>query len=240
MLLKFTRGAVIGATAVAALGWAAMSPASATMVIPSSTGYDLNGNPMPGLYQTMDSLYGAGNWKQFDDTLVQTATNNGTTIGVNFVVRYARDPSTFGVWKDTTTFTPFMSTSNSAGPNPPVVIITSDMLSTNPGGQYDLGFRNDATHVLFSSDDTKNPDGLPHLIEFQILNLTNTFVMAWKDTVGLGDKDYNDLILQYTVSFNPSPTPVPEPITISLLGGALLLAGGARGYARARSSRNIG
>ncbi len=234
MLLKFTRGALIGATALAAFGWAAIGPASATMVTPAPVG----GNGEPGLYTIMNNLYGAGNWTQFDDSLVQTATNNGTqTLGVTYTARYAADNSTFGIWKDGTTFNPLMTVTN-AGAQPSYVLITPSMLSTNPGGIYSPGLRDDTTGISYRSNDAKNPDGLPHLIEFQITNMTNTFVMAWEDELGGGDRDYNDLILQYVVDFNPKPPPaqVPEPITVSLLGASLLLVGGARRYLKTKPS----
>jgi hypothetical protein len=99
------------------------------------------------------------------------------------------------------------------------------MLSSSFGGIYEKGLRDDTTGQLFSSNESKNADGRAHLIEFQILSMPNTYVMAWEDQIG-GDYDYNDLILEYTRVLNPRP--VPEPMTLSLLASALILVGGSR------------
>lgn len=211
-----------GILALGALG----SPARATMVTPGS-------NPSePSLYQLMNNIYGAGNWVQLDDSSTQTVTNGGQSITLNYDVRYASDTGTFGVFKDGTSFSPFMNVSGNTA-TPTSVQITPSMLSTNIGGIYSWGYKNDTTGQLFSGNNAMNADQRAHLIIFAIPNLTNTFVLAWEDMVG-GDYDYNDLLLQE--SWVLTPTPVPEPLTISLLGSALILAAGARRLVRPKTS----
>jgi hypothetical protein len=224
---KIDRGiARVGLLVGGLLAFAAwQTPAHAVMVTPN------NSPGEPNLYTVMNNLYGVGNWAQVDDSLIQTATNVGQTVGVTFDARYAADNLTYGYWKDNTTFISQMSVTK-AGAVPVSLIVSGSQLTTSLGGIFSNGLRDDTTGALFSSDKTKNADGLAHVIEFTILNNPNMGVMAWEDTVG-GDYDYQDLILQYVIDFHPT-MPVPEPATMSLFGAALLLAGGARRYLRSK------
>jgi hypothetical protein len=159
----------------------------------------------------------------------RNGTNSGATIGVDLQARYASDASTFGFFKDTTTFVPVASFNS--GVTSQSSVITPSMLSSQIGGLFEWGFRNDTTGQLFSSNEAKNSDQTAHLILFQLLSIPNTYVLAWEDRTSW-DYDYNDLILEYRYTMNPSP--VPEPMTISLLGAALIMAGGIRRVRRRR------
>jgi hypothetical protein len=229
MLNKLARGVLASAIATAVAGWCAMiAPASATMISPN-----LNANNgEPSLYQIMNSTYGAGNWSQYDSATTAYGTNSGVSIGVEARALYASDSSTFGVLQNTTTFVPVISFNGSLTSQSATIL--PSMLSTNVGGQFETAFKNDTTGQYFYSNAAENPDHQAHLIEFQILNMPNTYVFAWEDSVG-GDYDYNDLVMQY--QFTMDPDPVPEPMTISLLGGALLFGSCAQRYLKRKQAR---
>jgi hypothetical protein len=177
----------------------------------------------PGLYQLMNSLYGAGNWTQWDSGGVSTFSTANRTFYQSYDVRYASDNAEVGFLKDNTTFFSTMSVTGSgsgAVATPASATITSDMLSTGGNGIASYGLKNTTTGQLYSSDWTKNADGLVHLIMFTITNMPNTFVMAWEDTLGGGDHDYNDMIVQLVQ--REGSVPVPEPATLSVIGMALI------------------
>jgi hypothetical protein len=68
-----------------------------------------------------------------------------------------------------------------------------------------------------------NPDGLDHALFYE----TNLgFTIAFEDILGGGDRDFEDLV----VNFNPNP--VPEPGTILLLGLGLIGLAGFRRKSR--------
>lgn len=83
----------------------------------------------------------------------------------------------------------------------------------------------------FYSDTTKNTDSYDHMVAYQSKGgnvmlpgsttytpwLANELVLAFEDTVGGGDHDYNDMVLMVE-----SVAPVPEPGTMVLLGAGLL------------------
>jgi hypothetical protein len=217
-------------------GMALHNPASAIMVTPAH-----NPNGEPFLYDIMNSTYGAGNYTQLDSTNGAVGTNVGQSYFVNYQVRYAADPGTYGLLTDNGTFHSLMSFTGGTGPlsagavaTPPTALLSNAALSSWVpfGSTFTTGFRDTATGATFSSDPSKNADGLVHLIMFELTNRSTpnslTFVGAWKDALGLGDGDYNDLILEWTVTFASDPTPVPEPATLALLGASCLLLAGAR------------
>jgi hypothetical protein len=83
----------------------------------------------------------------------------------------------------------------------------------------------DVNQQTFYSDPSKNiiDDLFDHMVTFEVtggregtlvneLGLTHSYVIAWEDLLGGGDRDYNDLVVE--VAF---VQPVPEPSTILLI-----------------------
>lgn len=106
-----------------------------------------------------------------------------------------------------------------------------------------FGFFLKSGNNTFYSDTTKNTDTYDHMVAYQGKNgyvklpgattftpwLPNEFVLAFEDTLGGGDHDYNDMVLMIE-----SVAPVPEPGTMVLLGIGML---GLAIYGKRRMNR---
>ncbi len=140
---------------------------------------------------------------------------------MTFTSRYASDNSQFGVNTNQTSYTPLINL-GPAGAQPQSIIVTPSMQASQVGGLFTWAFKDLSSGLTFSTDKTKNADGLDHVIFFELNGSPNDIVMAWEDSIG-GDYDYNDAVFE--VSFTNVPTPVPEPGTIALIAAACLGAG---------------
>jgi len=60
---------------------------------------------------------------------------------------------------------------------------------------------------VWTTLDYLNSDGRDHMVTWEIITMSNTWVVGWEESFGGGDRDYNDLVLEVTVI----PLPFPEP-----------------------------
>ncbi len=91
-------------------------------------------------------------------------------------------------------------------------------------------FLNTPTGDTYFSEKSINQDGVDHMVAFQGgptrgnigLNpwLSNEYLLAWEDTYGGGDRDYNDFVVMVE-----SVIGVPEPSSIAIFGAGLFAIG---------------
>lgn len=232
MLTNFNKISIAAAAAVAVLGWSAMNgQAHATMITPASSS-----NGEPGVYQIMNSIYGAGNWMQAEQEWLWHPAA-GSSYTASFEVRYAADPGVFGfVPSGGSASTDIMSFDGSGATVLKSSLAAADTAG-NGGSTFTWTYTEKATGALFSSDPTKNGDAFDHLIGFYLVDKNGsiadadgrvTLVLAWEDLFGGGDRDYNDAVIEIVYSPPGVTRKVPEPATAGMLGVALIALGAWR------------
>jgi hypothetical protein len=111
-----------------------------------------------------------------------------------------------------------------ANPNKP---ITADLdpAETSTPFRFGVYFGSGRVGNMYSSDAEQNFFDLDHMVTFQILDNkgegTDTYVLAWEDARFLGDRDYQDLVVQVNGVFagktpQPSVPLVPAPAAMAL------------------------
>jgi hypothetical protein len=86
----------------------------------------------------------------------------------------------------------------------PQNILIFDANTSNPGSTFDLGTFKAGTRLTFAletsegytyyTDQVQNPDFLSHVRKLP--TGSNKWELRWEDIYGLGDRDYNDLIVE--------------------------------------------
>lgn len=167
----------------------------------------------------LDALYGLSNLQRIGDSfkgnqLWELTSGAGS---VTAVAKFAGFNQEFGVVPDANggTFMSLFTVSANidplGGPGPSILLPTT---LTGP-----FRFANDPSGApLWSSRQSDNSDGgLDHMVAWKIIG-TGNFVLAWEDLAGLGDKDYNDLV----VEVRGAAPATPEPGTLLLVGMGLM------------------
>lgn len=187
-----------------------------------------NPNSEPDLIASLDLIYGPGGYTRVSDNNDQLwkILNNG--FSATAVSSFAYGVINFGLCmicdgSDDITFTPLVVTDGaplnmSLSPN--VIVgdgiynLFIDSLISDPLYQNDVG-------RVFSSP-LWNAGNTDHMVTFAVVGMPNTYIIAFEDVLSTAnivqDRDFNDVAIQVT-----SLHPVPEPGTLTLLGGALLL-----------------
>ena len=214
--------------------WLADSLASATTVLPNP-GEEPSLATEGGL---LDSLYGLGNLTRMDDSLDQKWGNTGLAH-VLVVAQYAGYSQTFGYLPGDTgsAFVPLVTVTATGLIDGAEVTFTID----ESGADFRWGDDPNGAGVapgLWSAREDHNSDLKDHMVTWQITgteghpdNRLGAFVVAFEDLFGLGDRDYNDLVvLVWGVTDGPivpaQPTQlVPAPPSLLLVGIAMV--GGA-------------
>jgi Domain of unknown function (DUF4114)/PEP-CTERM motif len=172
----------------------------------------------------LDTLYGLDNVKRIDDDLDQLWKHkNDNNSLVQAEAKFASYSQSFGYIRgeEGNSFSELFTVS--AG-NKGYLVDNSSIFSVNDSGNpFRFGNDPEAQYApdLISSAEADNLDKKDHMLTWYIMSGEHkgNYVLAWEDLVNLGDRDYNDLVVEIS---GIQPTAVPEPASIFLLGSGLL------------------
>ncbi len=169
----------------------------------------------PDLSGILNHIYGAGNWEPYDapdEYWTYLCPESGA--GAEAQARFAGAQQDFGFISGVIGGT-FQSLFD---------VTASGYLSGNPSAAVSVlqtgsifRFADDPScHPLWSSSAGDNSDGEDHMKTYRITDSAcgvGNYVLAWEDLPSLGDKDYQDLVVEVCGVY-----PIPEPATVLLLG----------------------
>jgi Domain of unknown function (DUF4114) len=195
---------------------------SSTLILPSPNEPDLLGTG--GI---LDNIFGLTNLQRIDDEFDQYWNVSADEVTVTAVAKYAGFKQDFGFIDANDDYTSLLYVPYMNGQSNSFTIAQS-------GSPFRFGL--DASgSPLFSSDPLdnvfcagyfcSNPDD--HMVSWLITagQYAGDYVIAWEDLKGLGDRDYNDLVVRVS-----GITAVPIPAAAWLFGSGLLaLVAAARG-----------
>ena len=184
--------------------------------------------PLLGGGNILDTLYGMGNLQRVDDDTGQEQIWFPANGRATAKAKYAGKTQDFG----------YIADKGAAGFDDDSFV----SLFTVSGGIYSMGLSGPSAVLdegnvpflwalkpseapLWTSLPSQNDDGLDHMVTWKVVDTPHTWVIAWEDLpadAGKFDADYNDLVLEVTVS------PVPIPPAILLLGSGLVAMIGVR------------
>jgi len=186
----------------------------------------------------LDTLYGLGNLTRMDDAVDQLWGNTGVAH-VLVVEKDSGYTQTFGYLPGGSggIFVPLMTLTGS-GP-----VTGSEITFTIDQSTADFRWGDDPNGAgvapgLWSAREDENSDRLDHMVTWLITgnaghagNILGAYVIGFEDLPGLGDADYNDLVvLVWGVTDAPI---VPAPATLMLVAMTVLSGAGWRRFRRA-------
>lgn len=183
----------------------------------------------------LDTLYGLGNLQRVDDDLDQVwFPANGNASAIAKFAEYTQElgyiPRSNDGSFNNADFLPLFTVpggTNGIGLGGPSGVL-------NSGNVPFLWALDPSKAPLWTSLESQNSDGLDHMVTWLITgsdgkpnNSIGSWVIAWEDLPGGGDRDFNDLVVELSVA------PVPIPSAILLLSSGLIgLVGIGRNFNR--------
>lgn len=206
-----------------ALVIAAGGSAQATPVLPNPGGEPSLATPGG----TLDTLYGLGNLTRMDDSVDQLWGNTGIAH-VLVVATYSGYTQTFGylLGESGGAFVPLVSVAGSGPIAGPEITFTVD----ESGADFRWG--NDPNGLgiapaLWSAREDENIDHRDHMVTWLITgndgrpnNILGAFVVGFEDLPGLGDADYNDLVVLVWGVTDAPILPAPASVVLLVVGAA--------------------
>lgn len=192
----------------------------------------------PGIQRIMNHLYGQGNYVRVDDATDDLWYYAAETGSAQFEAKFsAIGKATFGFFSgtDSMKFNSLFSVKGFgyANPDRPITAVL-DPAETKVPFRFGAFFGFGRVGNLYSSDADQNFMDLDHMITFQITGGDNkgAYVLAWEDSRCLGDRDYQDLVVQVNgvagKDFNPPYPIVPAPAAVVLGSLGMGLVGWVR------------
>ena len=207
--------------ALAVLSFSQLSVAN-TVILPDSF--------EPALISFLDDEFGLENLQRIDDDMDQSWTVTGE-ITATSIVKKAGYSQNFGLNSRDNDFSSLLYVPYN---NNQKVSLNEPEIGSQI--QFNLirgGMSSSVEKSLFSSDVSSNnhcPGNSPcsseldYMVSWLIIDgeYAGDYILAWEDTKFLGDRDYNDLIVQVSGVSYSAVSAVPVPAAIWLFGSGLI------------------
>lgn len=192
---------------------------AATIVLPSL--FEPN---LIGAGGILDTEFGLGNLSRVDDANDQWWSGTGM-MNVETIAKYAGFKQRFGIIDAADNVTRLLYVPTMAGQ-------TASFDLTGSALPFRFGLKPSGSRAFTSAEQDNTGSFLwwrwteDHMVTWAITGgqYAGDFVIAWEDLKGLGDRDYNDLVLRVS-GVNPVPVPATAWLFIS---GLIGIAGIAR------------